>query len=70
MVDRSFGTLLGPGITGPALLPLGGWFRFGFFWFPAHGLGRTGCIPFWGVCVAVGVTGLLFGNCIVDASIL
>ena len=26
--------------------------------------------PFVGVCVVVGVTGLLFGNCIVDASIL
>ena len=40
-----------------------------FFWFPAHGLSRTGCTRK-GVCVVVGVTGLLFGNCIVDASIL
>ena len=67
----SFGTLLGPEITGPGFscMPfgcVGGWVLF-FLDCPAHGLSRTS--PLGGVLV-VGVTGLLFGNCIVDASIL
>jgi hypothetical protein len=66
---RVLGALLGPEATG----------RGASFWgclvdvvsvVPAHGLSRTRCrVCSLGVRV-VGVTGLLFGNCIVDASIL
>jgi hypothetical protein len=60
----SFGTLLGPGITGPG--PVSGWVLV------FSGLSRAWPKPHEppGGVLVVGVTGLLFGNCIVDASIL
>ena len=65
----SFGTLLGPGITGPSPVPFAGLvvvlvFLVSRAWPKPHSLHPLGA------CVVVGVTGLLFGNCIVDASIL
>jgi hypothetical protein len=51
-------------------LPLGvcGGVGFCFFSVPAHGLSRH--VPLFAGVWVVGATGLLFGNCIVDASIL
>ena len=72
----SFGTLLGPEITGPVV---SGSFCGGLVWLVLLFLVsrawpklRTGSSILLGVGVVwvVGVMGLLFGNCIVDASIL
>ena len=68
----SFGTLLGPEITGPGFscMPSGVCGGLGFVF---SGLSRAWPKPYtFRICgvLVVGVMGLLFGNCIVDASIL
>ena len=67
--DAVFWHTVGSWNNRPAWFPSGsGWFVFFLVsraW-PKPGKWR----PVRGVCLVVGVTGLLFGNCIVDASIL
>jgi len=66
---RVLGALLGPEATGRGA-SLRGCLVDVVSVVPAHGLSRTRCrVCSLGVRV-VGATGLLFGNCIVDASIL
>lgn len=66
---RVHGTLLGPETTGPIFLVTGFWLVVGGLVLVCFG-SRAWPRPRKTVFVVVGVTGLLFDNCIVDASIL